>query len=324
MFLEERNGNYNTPYKFNAKELDEETGLYYYGARYLNPKTSLWLSTDPLAEKYPGWSPYNYALQNPVRMVDPDGRSPWDWVKSGPFGNWEYHSNIKSEAQAKAAGFTEYANGRGDAKSSYTTTLARNGVDIGVQQRVVLGEGGNYTVNGEAFADRDHFVNMKPVDNFGKFMATFVSFPMLLPASPYIFSGGSAEVLATKATISLTSQMGSTGDVDLVDFTADVTMFPGVGNFVGGVGDYSVKTGQLNIYGVTGNKTGNSVIIDILTGAAAGKASNGISNTFRGMKPNATTKVGENMFEFTNQLIKGLRLIAKSLRHFFLKVYFIL
>ena len=35
------------PYKFTAKELDEETGLYYYGARYLDPKYSMWISTDP-------------------------------------------------------------------------------------------------------------------------------------------------------------------------------------------------------------------------------------------------------------------------------------
>ena len=40
------------PYKFNGKEFDEETGLYYYGARYMNPVTSLWYGVDPLAEKY--------------------------------------------------------------------------------------------------------------------------------------------------------------------------------------------------------------------------------------------------------------------------------
>ena len=40
------------PYKFTAKELDEETGLYYYGARYLDPKYSMWISTDPALEEY--------------------------------------------------------------------------------------------------------------------------------------------------------------------------------------------------------------------------------------------------------------------------------
>ena len=65
---------YNSPYKFNGKELDEETGLYYYGARYYDPKVSIWLSVDPLAEKFPSISPYTYCLNNPITMMDPDGR----------------------------------------------------------------------------------------------------------------------------------------------------------------------------------------------------------------------------------------------------------
>jgi RHS repeat-associated protein len=59
---------------FNAKELDEETGLYYYGARYYDPRTSIWLSADPLAEKYPNKTPYHYCSNNPVNLVDPDGK----------------------------------------------------------------------------------------------------------------------------------------------------------------------------------------------------------------------------------------------------------
>ena len=64
-----------TPYKFTGKELDDETGLYYFGARYYDPKTSIWLSVDPLAEKYAFASPYNYCLNNPSMFTDPDGRS---------------------------------------------------------------------------------------------------------------------------------------------------------------------------------------------------------------------------------------------------------
>ena len=48
IFVEERNGTWNTPYLFNGKELDEETGFYYYGARYLKPTNGMWLSVDPL------------------------------------------------------------------------------------------------------------------------------------------------------------------------------------------------------------------------------------------------------------------------------------
>ena len=62
------------PYKFNGKEFDEETGLYYYGARYMNPRTSLWYGVDPLAEKYVQNSPYCYGANNPVKFIDTDGR----------------------------------------------------------------------------------------------------------------------------------------------------------------------------------------------------------------------------------------------------------
>ena len=74
VFVEERNNIWNTPYLFNAKEFDEETGLYYYGARYYEPKTSMWISTDPLQEKYFNVSSYCYVLNNPLKLVDPDGK----------------------------------------------------------------------------------------------------------------------------------------------------------------------------------------------------------------------------------------------------------
>ncbi|MDD7416390.1 MAG: RHS repeat-associated core domain-containing protein, partial [Spirochaetales bacterium] len=87
------------PYKFTAKEQDEETGLYYYGARYLDPKYSRWLSTDPALGDYIPQAPisdearknnqnlpgmggifnhincnlYAYGANNPVHYIDPDG-----------------------------------------------------------------------------------------------------------------------------------------------------------------------------------------------------------------------------------------------------------
>ena len=75
VFIEERNNTWNTPYLFNAKELDEETGMYCYGARYYEPRLSLWMSVDRFAEKYPATSGYNYAINNPVRYIDINGDS---------------------------------------------------------------------------------------------------------------------------------------------------------------------------------------------------------------------------------------------------------
>ena len=74
VLFEEHSTSKTMPYLFNGKELDTETGLYYYGARYYDPRVSLWLNVDPLAEKYPETSPYTYTLNNPIKFIDPDGQ----------------------------------------------------------------------------------------------------------------------------------------------------------------------------------------------------------------------------------------------------------
>ena len=58
-----------------GKERDEETGYGYFGARYMDHELmTMWLSVDPMADKYPSISPYAYCAWNPVKLVDPDGR----------------------------------------------------------------------------------------------------------------------------------------------------------------------------------------------------------------------------------------------------------
>ena len=83
VFIEERNNTWNTPYLFNAKEFDEETGLYYYGARYYEPRLSLWMSVDPIANLKNWISPYAYTKDNPLRYIDPDGQDEWEINKQG-------------------------------------------------------------------------------------------------------------------------------------------------------------------------------------------------------------------------------------------------
>ncbi len=69
--MENTDFNYNNPYKYNAKEFDMATGYYYYGARYYDPKRSLWLSVDPLEEITN--SPYAYVWNDPVNFAGPTG-----------------------------------------------------------------------------------------------------------------------------------------------------------------------------------------------------------------------------------------------------------
>lgn len=98
VFIEERNNIWNTPYLFNAKEFDEETGLYYYGARYYDPRLSLWISTDALKEKTPNISPYVYTENNPIIYIDPDGNFKWKALAEASRSWYNlWHKNKASE-----------------------------------------------------------------------------------------------------------------------------------------------------------------------------------------------------------------------------------
>lgn len=96
-------------YNFNGKEEDQASGLNFFGARYLEAESGLWLSPDPLADAFPGHNPYAYALHNPLRFTDPDGREAFDMFSSplaaaidfariynerSIFHNYEFGTNI--------------------------------------------------------------------------------------------------------------------------------------------------------------------------------------------------------------------------------------
>ena len=77
LFAEQRDNTarYYTPYKFSGKEKDEETGYSYFGARYYMSDVSVWLSVDPMADKYPYQTPYSYCGSRPINVIDPNGTS---------------------------------------------------------------------------------------------------------------------------------------------------------------------------------------------------------------------------------------------------------
>ena len=80
LLVDEHSSSEDLPYKFNGKQFDEETGLYYYGARYLNPMTSIWYGVDNLAEDFTNIAAYVYCNNNPIRLKDPDGNIPLETI----------------------------------------------------------------------------------------------------------------------------------------------------------------------------------------------------------------------------------------------------
>ena len=104
-----------TPFRFTGKESDPETGLYYYGARYLDPKTGRWISGDPaLGEYIPqagmnnkklpnggiynaiSFHVYNYSNNNPIKYVDPDGETPSPGISIKDFYKYTMGDEIAS------------------------------------------------------------------------------------------------------------------------------------------------------------------------------------------------------------------------------------
>jgi len=137
------------PYRFNAKELDEETGLYYYGARYLNPTTSRWISADPAGmslinpmkngKPKQGYSIieavnwFSYTSNNPVRYNDPTGMESADaaysWHKaidSAPDFSWPVEKGRITSAPGSRAEI-KYKDKNG---KTHKTKPIHGGIDI--------------------------------------------------------------------------------------------------------------------------------------------------------------------------------------------------
>jgi uncharacterized protein (TIGR02594 family) len=136
VFIEERNNTWNTPYLFNSKELDEETGLYYYGARYYEPRVSVWYGTDPMQEKYPGVSSYAYCLNNPVKFIDPTGM---DWVENNETSDITWNKNVTS-ADNTPEGFT-YRGTSYQREKIWTNQIVKGNSESGLMQEIYNSDG---------------------------------------------------------------------------------------------------------------------------------------------------------------------------------------
>ena len=127
LLVDEHSSSEDLPYKFNGKQFDEETGLYYYGARYMDPVTSLFFGVDTKVELKPNYGGSLYYLQNPILLIDPDG----NWEKNSN-GNLVAQRGDNAQTLAEFIGVT--------AKESLNILLA-NGVTINKKGILSLKEG---------------------------------------------------------------------------------------------------------------------------------------------------------------------------------------
>ena len=118
-------GYFGSAYKFNGKEKDDETGYSYYGARYYTDRLSIWLSVDPLADKYPHLSPYVYCADNPVNMVDPDGKE--GISVSGSPGNHKNRLHFLENGLARAKQSQKHFQRKGETSTWIIYNDKKNG-----------------------------------------------------------------------------------------------------------------------------------------------------------------------------------------------------
>src|SRR5690554_7694470 len=103
-------GQYENAYKFNGKELDDATQMYYYEARYYDPRISIFISVDPLAEKT--MTPYQYVHNNPIMFTDPTGMIAYP--PDGEFGQGHRHTDSDGTKWQLNGSVWENQSGGGD------------------------------------------------------------------------------------------------------------------------------------------------------------------------------------------------------------------
>ena len=164
LLVDEHSSSEDLPYKFNGKELDEETGLYYYGARYMDPKISLWYGSDPLSEEYENVSTFVYCHGNPICLFDPDGQG--DYYTNG--GVWLGSDQKKDNFVYTASGVHQSKD-----KNGSMVNVFENPQKLSISHSKFISQ--SSTVYGESSAYRVRDKKSEPSEDLKKEMYAIAS-----------------------------------------------------------------------------------------------------------------------------------------------------
>ena len=184
--LEGRTYNADTmKFKYTGKELDKESLYDYFGARYYDSRIANWLSVDPLIEKHYDFSPFNYVLRNPLRLIDPDGNQIVPYFLSGD-NSYEGRANVTENLYVQ-----ELSTGHIVSLVKGPTESGALSNDVGLLDPVTILSGGIVTLGMKFSTNVSMSISERLVEqtlkNIGKTTGTTLSENILQSSTNYSF-----------------------------------------------------------------------------------------------------------------------------------------